>query len=92
VQHLYDLSDGSAVRVTTGTWQTPGGRSVEGGGLTPAIVVKPTPEDERAKRDVALEKALEWFKVTPPAGGPEPAAPGTEPVPPAPEPAPAGAD
>jgi carboxyl-terminal processing protease len=90
VQQLRDLSDGSAVRVTTGTWLTPNGKSIEGSGLTPGIVVKPTPEDERGKRDVALEKALEWFKVPgqPAAPGGESGAPAGEPAAePAPEPA-----
>jgi carboxyl-terminal processing protease len=72
VQQLHDLSDGSAVRLTTGTWLTPNGKSVEGPGLVPAVAARPTADDERARRDVALEKALEWFKVAPPdaAGAP----------------------
>ena len=67
VQQSFDLSDGSAVRVTTGTWLTPNAKSIEGGGLAPAIQVKPSADDERARRDPVLEKALEWFKVPLPA-------------------------
>ena len=40
-----------------------------GGGTDPAVAAKPTAEDERVKRDVGLEKALEWFKVAPARGG-----------------------
>jgi carboxyl-terminal processing protease len=65
VQLPKDLSDGSAVRVTVGTWLTPGGKLIQGQGLAPTIEVKPTPDDEKAKRDVVLDKALEWFKATP---------------------------
>ncbi|MGH2354636.1 MAG: S41 family peptidase [Chloroflexota bacterium] len=65
VQLPRDLSDGSSVRVTVGTWLTPAGKRIQGHGLTPKIEAKPTPEDEQAGRDVALEKALEWFKVAP---------------------------
>jgi carboxyl-terminal processing protease len=67
VQLPRDLSDGSSVRVTVATWLTPSGRLIHGQGLAPAIEARPTPEDEKAKRDVALEKALEWFRVAPPA-------------------------
>jgi carboxyl-terminal processing protease len=84
VQLIRDLSDGSSVRVTSGTWLTPAGRLIEARGLTPSIEAKPTPDDERAKRDVVLEKALEWFRVTPPnpeaAPAPE-ATPGATPEP-----------
>jgi C-terminal processing protease CtpA/Prc len=57
------------VRITVATWLTPGGKLIHGQGLTPGIEAKPTPDDERAKRDVALEKALEWFRVAPPPEG-----------------------
>jgi carboxyl-terminal processing protease len=65
VQLPKDLSDGSSVRVTVATWLTPSGKQIQGHGLVPNIEVRPSPEDEKAKRDVILEKALEWFKVAP---------------------------
>jgi carboxyl-terminal processing protease len=61
VQLPKDLSDGSSIRITVGTWLTPAGKTIQGQGLVPSIEAKPTPEDEKAKRDVALEKAIEWF-------------------------------
>lgn len=65
VQLPHDLSDGSSVRVTVGNWQTPSGRVIQGQGLSPTIEAKPTAEDESNKRDVALDKALEWFRAAP---------------------------
>jgi len=65
VQLPRDLSDGSSVRVTVGTWLTPGGKQIQGQGLRPDIEVKPTPDDDKAKRDPVLDKALDWFKATP---------------------------
>jgi carboxyl-terminal processing protease len=61
VQLPKDLSDGSSIRITVGTWLTPAGKTIQGQGLVPSIDAKPTPDDEKAKRDVALEKAIEWF-------------------------------
>jgi carboxyl-terminal processing protease len=91
VQQSFDLSDGSAVRVTTGTWLTPNAKSIEGGGLAPAIQVKPSADDERARRDPVLDKALEWFKVPLPAApdGAPSTAPSTAPPAGTPEGAPA---
>ncbi|MBI3970023.1 MAG: S41 family peptidase [Chloroflexi bacterium] len=63
VQVPRDLSDGSSVRVTVGKWLTPAGKLIHGHGIVPVIEARPSPEDEKAKRDVALEKALEWFRV-----------------------------
>jgi carboxyl-terminal processing protease len=66
VQVPHDLSDGSSVKVTAGAWLTPASRQIQGQGLAPTIEVKTTVEDERARRDPVLEKALEWFKVPAP--------------------------
>ena len=65
VQLPKDLTDGSSVRVTVGTWLTPAGKLIQGQGLTPSIEAKPSPEDDKAKHDVVLDRALEWFKATP---------------------------
>ena len=73
IQVPFDLSDGSSVRVTAGTWVTAGGKPVQGLGIAPTIEVKMTTEDERNRRDPALERALEWFRAAPtptPAAGP----------------------
>lgn len=72
IQVPLDLSDGSSVRVTAGSWITAGGRPVQGLGVAPTIEVKMTLDDERNKRDPVLERALEWFRAAPtpsPAAG-----------------------
>ena len=65
IQVPFDLSDGSSVRVTAGTWVTAGGRPVQGLGIAPTIEVRTTAEDERNRRDPVLERALEWFRAAP---------------------------
>lgn len=59
VNHLRQLSDGSALYVTIGRWLTPNGTQIEGNGLTPDIVVNVTEEDIRDQRDPQLERAKE---------------------------------
>lgn len=76
VQLPMELTDGSSVRITVATWLTPGGKQIQGYGLTPTIEVKPTAEDEKARRDPVLERALDWFKVAPTAAPGAP--PGSE--------------
>lgn len=65
LQLPHDLKDGSQVRVTVALWATPNGRLIHGNGLQPDIEIKPTKDDEQAKRDVALERAIEWFTGRP---------------------------
>ncbi|MGI8424534.1 MAG: S41 family peptidase [Chloroflexota bacterium] len=73
IQVPFDLSDGSSLRVTAGNWITAGGRTIHGLGVAPTIDVKLTLDDERNKRDPVLDRALDWFRASPPttpaAGG-----------------------
>ncbi len=46
VQYLFDLSDGSQIRVTTALWYTPDDRLIQGYGLTPDVAVEDDPETE----------------------------------------------
>jgi carboxyl-terminal processing protease len=91
VQLAHDLSDGSSVKVTVGSWLTPAGKLIQGQGLTPTIEVKQTAEDDRNKRDAIYEKALEWYRAAPaPAAEVQPATPAAGGTPaPAPVPPPA---
>jgi len=41
VQNIISLPDGSAVRLTTERYYTPGGHAIEGVGITPDVVVEP---------------------------------------------------
>ncbi|MBI2887498.1 MAG: S41 family peptidase [Chloroflexi bacterium] len=59
VNHLRELSDGSALYVTIGRWYTPKGRQIEANGLTPDIEVPLTEEDIRNQRDTQFQRALQ---------------------------------
>lgn len=59
VQTLYDLPDGSSVKLTIAKWLTPSGATIEGEGITPDIIVDLTLEDWNENRDPQLERALE---------------------------------
>jgi len=62
VQSLFDLSDGSILRVTTARWFTPLGRQIDGVGLTPDILI---PYDETAEEDEALQSAVDYLLSIP---------------------------
>lgn len=59
VQHLTNLRDGSAVKLTIAEWLTPSGRSIEGSGITPDVIIELTKEDREAKRDPQMARALQ---------------------------------
>jgi carboxyl-terminal processing protease len=59
VQELVELSDGSAAKITVAKWLTPNGRTINGEGITPDIVLK---QDDQAKDDSQLNRALEFLK------------------------------
>ncbi|MBI4434348.1 S41 family peptidase [Candidatus Uhrbacteria bacterium] len=59
VQHLTTLRDGSAVKLTIAEWLTPSGRSIDGDGITPDIVVELTKQDREAGRDPQFQRALQ---------------------------------
>jgi len=67
VQLPKTLADGSSVEVTVSTWLTPAGKQIQGTGLAPDVESKPTPDDEKVGRDVALDRVLEWFGAAPAA-------------------------
>ena len=57
VQSIFNLSDGSALKLTTSQYFTPNGVDINGRGITPDVEVK-TPDDT-GERDVQLDKAIE---------------------------------
>ncbi len=61
VQLLYNLSDGSQLRVTYANWYTPGDVSISENGVEPDIVVEADEADTSAD-DVQLERALEFLQ------------------------------
>jgi carboxyl-terminal processing protease len=56
VQLIFDLKDGSAVRVTTAKWLTPNRRELDGVGLTPDVVADGNAEAQ-------LDKAIEMVNA-----------------------------
>jgi len=57
-----ELSDGSALYVTTARWLTPDGSLIEGIGLTPDFEVEITEEDILNDRDPQLDFAIEYIE------------------------------
>lgn len=56
---VWELPDGSAIRLTTGEYFTPSGRPVQDVGLTPDIVVEALPAEGN---DPDLAAALDWIR------------------------------
>ena len=56
VQSTYELSDGSALKITTSHYYTPDGNDIHGVGITPDIEV---PLDEDAESDAQLQAAID---------------------------------
>ncbi len=59
VQTLFDLDDGSMLRVTSAHWYTPKGRQINGKGLRPDLVVSPSLD---TNEDLQLDAAIEYLK------------------------------
>jgi len=62
VQSIFDLSDGSGVKLTTSAYFTPNGEDINGKGITPDILVEQViieDEPEGEFEDVQLDKAME---------------------------------
>ncbi len=63
VQTLYDLSDGSILRITTGNWYTPNDRSISEEGITPDIIVElEAGEVITTDNDPQLDRALDYIQ------------------------------
>lgn len=59
VQNMYDLSNGTTLKVTTAEWFTPKERSINKTGIEPDIKVERSYEDINSMRDPQLDKAKE---------------------------------
>ncbi len=59
VQELVPITDETFLKVTIARWLTPNGRSISEKGLEPDVAATITAEDETAKRDPQMEKAVE---------------------------------
>jgi carboxyl-terminal processing protease len=58
VQLIFDLADGSAVRVTTAKWLTPDRRELDGVGLEPDVVVEGEADAQMQKAVDVLSRAI----------------------------------
>ncbi|MAG34730.1 MAG: hypothetical protein CL878_00550 [Dehalococcoidia bacterium] len=70
VQIPHELSDGSAIRITTARWLTPSRHIIQGVGLTPDVVVTATAEGRTAGEDQALARAQQLLRSPAPASAP----------------------
>jgi len=59
VQELFNLKDGSAIKVTIAKWITPNGVNLNHNGLTPDVPVTLTPDEVSKGQDPQMDKALQ---------------------------------
>ncbi len=64
VQDYRELPDGSAVKITTASWYTPNGRSINEEGIAPDVVVEYTAEQYQAQEDPQDDVAREILAGT----------------------------
>lgn len=62
VQTLMKLSNGTMLKVTTTSWYTPKGTSINGNGITPDVEVKRSYDDINHSRDPQLDAARKFNK------------------------------
>lgn len=62
VQQIFDLGDGTSVKLTIAEYFTPKGRSINGEGVTPDLEVEYEPNEKDPEADNQLEAAAEAVK------------------------------
>lgn len=62
VQKIFDLKDGTCVKLTVAEYYTPKGRNINGKGISPDVEVEYEYDEENPKSDNQLEKAVEELK------------------------------
>lgn len=62
VQQMFDLQDGTSVKLTIAEYFTPKGRNINGIGITPDIEIEYEYDEQKPDRDNQLEKAIETVK------------------------------
>ncbi len=62
VQAIRQLSDGSALHITTATWYTPQRNQIEGTGLQPDIAIPLTDDSIKKGLDPQLNRAIDYLK------------------------------
>lgn len=62
VQQIFDLKDGTCLKLTISEYFTPKGRSINGKGITPNVKVEYQADEDDAEADNQLDKAVEVLK------------------------------
>ena len=62
VQKIFDLKDGTCVKLTIAEYYTPKGRNINGKGITPDVEVPYEYDEKHPKADNQLERAVEELK------------------------------
>lgn len=62
VQNIFDLKDGTSLKLTVSEYFTPNGRNIDGKGIEPDVEVKYVYNEKDPEEDNQLEKALEVTK------------------------------
>ena len=63
VQQIFDLDDGTAVKLTIAEYFTPKGRNINGKGITPDVKVEYEKDEKNPDADNQLDKAIEEVKA-----------------------------
>ncbi len=62
VQQIFDLKDGTCVKLTIAEYFTPKGRNINGKGITPDVEIEYEKNEEDPEADNQLDQALEVLK------------------------------
>ena len=62
VQQIYDLGDGTSLKITIADYYTPKGRNINGKGITPDVEIAYEFDESDPEADNQLEKAIEVLK------------------------------
>lgn len=62
VQSVFDLNDGTCLKLTVSEYFTPNGRTIHGEGVTPDVEVEYEADEKNPEKDNQLDKAVEVIK------------------------------
>ena len=62
VQSIFDLKDGTCLKLTVSEYFTPNGRTIQGKGVTPDVEVEYEYDEANPEKDNQLEKSMEVIK------------------------------
>ena len=62
VQQIFDLGDGTSVKLTIAEYYTPNGRNIDGEGITPDVEVEYEADESNPEADNQLEEAVDVLK------------------------------